>query len=227
MPLNGKTKQVVVSEFRCAEILDAARRVFARDGFNGATMDNIAEAAGLAKGTLYLYFQSKRDVYLAALKQGFAALNEETTRNLDAAPTASAKLRAFITTRVRYAEAHRDFIQIYYAQLGNVGPGALSEFRQLYLDQAKALTAVLAQAVEQSHIRPLRTDTAAVMIFEMTRALIMQRLLGWSTASLEEDVDCLLEMIWKGLAPNGNNGIGKTRHHSRKHGKSDQRSQVF
>ena len=70
MALTGKTKHDVVSEFRCGEILAAARKVFAVRGFNEATVDEIAAAAGIAKGTVYLYFSSKKDIYLAALKQG-------------------------------------------------------------------------------------------------------------------------------------------------------------
>jgi AcrR family transcriptional regulator len=201
MPLLGKTKHAVVSEFRCAEILEAARRVFARKGFNGATMDDIAEAAGVAKGTLYLYFPSKRRVYLAALKRGFIRLIEETKRNVEAAPTAAEKIRAFITTRIRYAEENRDFVRIYHAEFGNTGPPHLDkELRSLYLRQAQTLETVLREAAVEGQIRPVRADAAAVIVYEMTRGLVMQRLLGWSTATAEQDIDFLFELIWKGLA---------------------------
>jgi AcrR family transcriptional regulator len=53
---------------RREEILDAARRVFAQRGFRGTTIADIAEAAGIALGTIYLYFPSKEDVF-AALNQ--------------------------------------------------------------------------------------------------------------------------------------------------------------
>ena len=201
MPVMGKTKQALVSEFRCAEILEAARKVFAKKGFEGATMDDIAEAAGLAKGTLYLYFQSKREVYLGALNQGFIRLIEATTRSLDAAPTPSGKIRAFITTRVRYAEENRDFVRIYHAEFGNIGPSHLGkEFNNLYLRQASALEAVLRDAVAAGEIRPLREHAAALVIYDMTRGLILQRLLGWSKEPAEKDVEFLFDLIWKGLA---------------------------
>src|ERR1019366_2412447 len=104
MPVLGKTKKHVVSEFRCSEILEAARSVFARKGFNAATVDDIAEAAGLAKGTVYIYFPSKRDVYLATLRQGLEALQEEVRRSMDAEPDVAGKVRAFIRTRLEYSE---------------------------------------------------------------------------------------------------------------------------
>lgn len=197
-----KTKHDVVSEFRCAEILEAARKLFARKGFDSATVDGIAEAAGVAKGTVYLYFQSKRDIYLEALKRGFAALAEETARNMEAAPDAAEKVRAFITTRVRYAEENRDFVAIYHAEFGKLRAACINkEFRGLYVQQARALEAMLRRAAEQGQIRPVRADIAGFMIYEMTRGLITQRMLGCSSGTAEEDTEMLFELIWKGLTP--------------------------
>ena len=76
-----RTKKDVVTEFRTVGILEAARKVFAMKGFNEATVDDIADAAGVAKGTVYLYYRSKRELYLAALKFGiqqmYAALDDQ------------------------------------------------------------------------------------------------------------------------------------------------------
>ncbi len=50
-------------EARRQAILQAARQVFARKGFEPATLEAVAREAGLAKGTLYLYFKNKEDLY--------------------------------------------------------------------------------------------------------------------------------------------------------------------
>jgi AcrR family transcriptional regulator len=197
-----RTKQEVVSEFRCGEILAAARKIFARKGFRGATVDEIAEAAGVAKGTVHLYFPSKREIYLAAFRLGWETLIEETRRNVEAAPDAAAKLRAFISTRIHYAEQNRDFISIFHAEFGNLGhPGANRTFKSLYLEQARIVETMLEQAAAEGRIRPVRADAAAFAICEMTRGLVTQRLLGWSKASAEEDIESLFELIWNGMAP--------------------------
>lgn len=202
MALGGKNKQEVVSEFRCAEILAAARGVFAMRGFNEATVDEIASAAGIAKGTVYLYFPSKRDIYLAALKQGLMELMERTRATMEAAEGLEAKLQAFVRTRLEYAEANRDFIKIYHSEFGNLTNAAVcdSEFQQLYLRQAKVLEEVLRAAVTRGEMRPVRTDFAAFNIYDMVKGVMTQRMLGWSSASLEEDVRLLKELIWKGIA---------------------------
>jgi AcrR family transcriptional regulator len=201
MPLAGKTKQHVVSEFRSAEILAAARKVFGVRGFDAATVEEIAEAAGLAKGTVYLYFPSKRDIYLAALKHGAMELRERTRENMDAAKGIQAKLRSFIDTRVQYAEKNRDFIKIYHSAFGSLThPAAIdSEFTKLYLQQAKALEAVLQAAMDKGEIRHFRADFAAFIIYDMVRGVMTQRMLQWSKAAIEEDIELLCELVWKGV----------------------------
>lgn len=197
-----RTKHDVICEFRCEEILEAARKIFARKGFDNATVDEIAEAAGVAKGTVYLYFQSKRDIYLEALRRGLAAVIEETSRDMDAAPTAADKIRAFIATRVRYAEENRDFVAIYLAEFGNIrGECSHKEFRNLYRRQAKRIEETMREAAEQGQIRAARPDLAGLMVYEMTRGLVTQRLLGCSKGTAEEDIELLFNLIWRGLAP--------------------------
>jgi len=63
-----------VSEERKGQILEAATQVFARLGFNKATMDDIVAESGLSKGTLYWYFKSKDEIIIAILDSFF---NEE------------------------------------------------------------------------------------------------------------------------------------------------------
>ncbi|MFV1979120.1 MAG: TetR/AcrR family transcriptional regulator, partial [Myxococcota bacterium] len=50
-------------------ILEAAKEIFFRDGFMDANLDEIAEIAGVAKGTLYRYFDNKAQIYLAVLSR--------------------------------------------------------------------------------------------------------------------------------------------------------------
>lgn len=193
----------MVTEFRCTEILDAARKVFAERGFSETTMDQVAERAGIAKGTLYLYFRSKRDIYMAALAQGIRSLNEDSRLKVEAATGVREKLRAFIATRVGYFEQHRDFFLIYHAEIGNLriqpAPNE-GEISELYLEQAQMLEEVLRTAVAAGEIRDLQARATAFTVCDMTRGVIVQRLLGWSQSELEDDTRNLIELIWRGIA---------------------------
>jgi AcrR family transcriptional regulator len=202
MPVLGKTKKDIVSEFRCSEILSAARGVFAEKGFNSATMDDIAEAAGVAKGTIYLYFPSKREVFLETFRAGTISLHEEVARNMAEAPDAPTRVRAFIRTRLDYAERNRDFFRIYYTEFNNMllhPVHVREEFQQLYEKHARTLESVLRDGMESGEVRPLDPVPASRIVYDLTRGLIAQRMLGWCSMGVDEATDFLFDVIWKGL----------------------------
>ena len=88
-------------------MLQAAGQVFARSGFHDASMDAIAEAAGISKPMLYNYFGSKQGLYAAYIERSGRALMK-TMREADSprAPAAQ-RLHAGILAFLTYAEEHR------------------------------------------------------------------------------------------------------------------------
>ena len=198
-----KTKKDVVTEFRTAGILEAARSVFATKGFNDATVDDIANAAGVAKGTVYLYYRSKRDIYFSALKFGIQQMYAALDEQLKAESTTEGKLRALIAVKLAYFDENRDFFKIYYSELGNlcIHPGAIdSEFKTLYLEQAKVIESILKEGARRKVLRAVRAEQAAFAISDIIRGVVTQRLLGWSKSKTTQDVEFIFDLIWKGIA---------------------------
>jgi len=198
-----KTKKDVVTEFRTAGILEAARKIFANKGFNQATVDDIASAAGVAKGTVYLYYQSKREIYFAALKFGLEQMYSRLDEELKKASTPQEKLRTLIGVKLAYFDDNRDFFKIYYSELGNIciHPGTIdNEFKALYFEQAKVVESILKEGVRKKVILPVRTEQAAFAISDIIRGVVTQRVLGWSKSRISQDVDFIFDLIWKGIA---------------------------
>jgi len=96
---------------RQSAIVDAALEVFARRGFNAATIDEIARHAELAKGTVYQYFASKDDLFFAVFRRVVERmLDEARARAAETHPSAAARLRALVAGAVEMdAEARRLF----------------------------------------------------------------------------------------------------------------------
>jgi len=61
-------------EIRRNDIIDAAERVFFRDGYNDATMNNVAKEAEFSKRTVYVYFNSKEQIYFEVMVRGYKLL---------------------------------------------------------------------------------------------------------------------------------------------------------
>jgi AcrR family transcriptional regulator len=193
-----KTKQQVVSEFRRTEIVDAARTVFARRGFAFGIMDEIAKEAGVAKGTLYLYFRSKTEIYKAVLDHDMRSLKKDTLERIETARGLKEKIRAFALARIERAEVNKDFFRIMDSE-----SGALSYTRSQYRDWLREPVLRLASAIEEAsargEIRPLDAEKTAWLIVDMTRGTIQRRLLSQSPAPPAADADFLLDFIWGSL----------------------------
>lgn len=202
-----KSKQAVVAEFRSEEILEAARRIFARKGA-AASVEDIADAAGLAKGTVYNYFPSKRKLYRAALELNVAGLVQNMRREVDAAGGTSAKIRAFLAARLRYAEKHGGIVC--RSESDSAEPPCFNkDFKDLCRRQVEVLESVLEEGQARGEIRPVPAAGAAFLACELTRALMTGLPRGWSPGNVEEEIDFLFDLIWKGLAVNNRSGSGE------------------
>jgi AcrR family transcriptional regulator len=203
MPIKGRTKQDVLLEFRRAEILDAARKVCAARGYHDTTVDEIAQAAGIAKGTIYLYFRSKHEIYWAMIESIAAGLHEQVRDELAKPGTIEDCVRRFVATKMAFFERHHDLLRLYYNEVNSIAarpPRSRDQFERRYLEQVRLLQSALERAVADGVLPPVRSDMAALTIFELTRSAVVHRSRGWSKAPLQDDIDFTFRFIWKGLS---------------------------
>src|SRR5919108_1975549 len=78
------------------QILDAAVRVFARTGFYNSRVSDIAREAGIASGTIYLYFKTKDDILVTLFREKMAAWVAHVREEIAAEPDAVAKIRRLV-----------------------------------------------------------------------------------------------------------------------------------
>ncbi len=101
-------------EHRKEEILDAAQKVFFEKGLFVATMDEIAEAAELSKGTLYLYYKSKEDLYLAVMMRGLQILYEMIESMMNSEGSVISKLLALEDVYLDFFKDHKNYFRMFY-----------------------------------------------------------------------------------------------------------------
>jgi AcrR family transcriptional regulator len=192
-------KQKVVSEFRRTEIMDAARTVFARRGFDQGIMDEIAQEAGMAKGTVYLYFRSKTEIYKAVLEHDMKILKAATLARIDAAATLRTKIGAFILSRIENAEERKEFFRMMDSERE---PVALtrSQYHEFLREPVLRLANALEKGSSAGEIRPVSAERTAWMVADMTWGAIQRRLLEQSGSSPSEEAEFLLDFVWAALA---------------------------
>lgn len=190
------------SEQRRSAILQAARTVFARKGYENTVVEDIAGEAGIGKGTLYLYFPSKEQIYLAALTADASMLDQETRRGIAEARSWQDALRAYVEVRLRYFDSHQDFVRIYMTEFRRIflqGRAVSAELVRLAEESESQLAQCFAEAQEHRHMRAVDPRQAALMVADITRGLMERRLRG-NTAE-EADAEFIIDTMcraWTG-----------------------------
>lgn len=143
---------------RREEILAAARRVFAKRGFRGTTIADVAEDAGIALGTIYLYFKSKDDVF-AALQEQFSQLIADALASVPAAATLEETVRTRIDNVFSACGKNRDLIRLVVL---NTDHGSETTKRLRKSDAERA--APMVEAIEAGmHAGAVRSADARIM----------------------------------------------------------------
>jgi AcrR family transcriptional regulator len=158
-------------------ILDAARAVFFRDGFMKANLDEMAEKAGVAKGTLYRYFDSKADLYVAVLARNSSnfvvQMEEAATRGGDAIE----RLRSIARFYFQHWLDHPDNFQIFWAidnesVIGELPSEAIEETARYWEFSLNILNGVLEQGVRDGEFVEHDTWEIAHVLWSIANALI-------------------------------------------------------
>jgi TetR/AcrR family fatty acid metabolism transcriptional regulator len=98
-------------------ILQAAVKVFARRGYFGARVSEIAKRAGVADGTIYLYFRNKEDILVRLFDEVMTEHLEKARAALRAVPGAPARMRAIAEHHLRVLGSNRDLAVVFQVEL--------------------------------------------------------------------------------------------------------------
>lgn len=140
-------------------ILEEAAKLFARSGYDGSSVSDLATAIGASKAAIYHYYPTKQDIYDAIILEVLNGLTQTVARDVAGAEGGAARLRAFMVGHARYFEQHHaEFVTMLIGYSGM----ALSErddAARLRDGYEQSLRAVIAQGVAEGAFRPL--DVAA------------------------------------------------------------------
>ena len=191
-------------EFHRRFILERAVTLFADHGFEATTMDMIAEAAEVSKGTVYNYFSSKQELFRILIEWGSGRAREIGEETLSMPDTSRLdRLRTFIQLFLEFFETGRDIHQILVREgdrsalsmEGSMG-GAL---RKNYMQLINFISEFIKEGQAEGTFRPMNPHKAAFLVLDIITAEFRYSVMTDSaeplTDNVEETTDLILELL--------------------------------
>ena len=198
-----KTKDELLQEFRIRAIREAAGRVVAEKGIEGATMDAIAEAAGIAKGTIYLYFKNREDLLEKTAEHALAGLVEEIEGTLATSGPFAEQLRTFILRTLRFFDGEREFFRLYRAVLDQGGRCEVRYQHPQFQRYVRGLTQWLENAGERGEVRAGNASRLAYVLADAVHSVLMLRSREEERPPIEEEAAWLTSFLLDGIRAQG------------------------
>ena len=187
---------------RRRQIVDAAKDVFAEVGYHEASINAIIEKAAIARGTFYLYFESKAAVFDSILDLAMSELRSRIRRiDVDdpAAPPPQVQLKDGLVRVLDYVVTDRALTRILLSS-GQIAEAEAAQRLAAFFTEVKAIIErALSQGMTIKLVRPLDTHLAAAALLGTVRGLIDGLVDGSTTTPVDEAVNQLIALALRGV----------------------------
>ncbi|HEY1555202.1 MAG TPA: TetR/AcrR family transcriptional regulator [Kofleriaceae bacterium] len=187
---------------RRQQIIDAAKRVFADAGYHGASINSIIERAQIARGTFYLYFESKAAVFDSILDHAMTDLRARIHR-IDVVskdvPAPQVQLRAQVVATLEYIVRDRALAMLLLSAGHTPDVEAAERLDQFFAEVRDLLRRAFESGMEIGLVRKVEAPLAAAAMLGMIRGVVEQLVTQPNPPATEHVVDEMLVLALRGV----------------------------
>jgi AcrR family transcriptional regulator len=197
LPATGSRRRLS-AEDRRDQIVETATEVFVRQGYQGASLEDVAARAGITRPLIYHYFRDKDELYLEILTRARAALDAAIVDHVPADAPPEAQLRGGIEGYFRFVRDNRQLWELLFGGGTAVAGAVAEEATRQRFETSEKITLLVSAAAPS--VAPLAANAYAHAVSGAGEALTR----WWQhhpDVTLDEMVDLHLDVVWRGLGP--------------------------
>ena len=182
------------------KIIDAAIKIFARNGYFNSRVSEIAKEAGVADGTIYIYFSSKEELLSAIFDEALQVFVEESKKELEQIQDPIEKLREIVYLHLKHLGANRDLAMVFQIEFRHniVFMERLTKTR--LADYFKIIEGVIIEGQQKGLFKELNPRFCAKILFGIIDEMVTSWLIANKNYRLEKDADILVNTFVYGIA---------------------------
>ena len=184
------------------QIIDAAIRVFARTGYYNSRVSDIAREAGIASGTIYLYFKTKDEILVTLFRERMAEWVASVRREIAGAPDPLAKVRRLVALHFSVLEKNPDLAEVVQVELRQ----GHKFFRGASAHEVSAYFALIGGVLEEGIAsgqirRDLPVKLATKILFGAMDQVATSWVLGKRAYRLSDAAEAVATILLQGVSP--------------------------
>lgn len=181
------------------EILDAAARLFARYGFKKTSVDDVAAAARIGKGSVYLHFGSKDEIFAEVVRRASDRTLDALNAAVEGSRSPASKVAAFVETKQKALARLADEVHLGEDTILEVLPAAAA-YRRAHENQEQALlAAVLREGNATGAFAVVDPDRLAAGIIAWLTAIETSSVVKRKDESIRAGIEDVLSVLVRGL----------------------------
>lgn len=198
--------KIVDKEAKKLEIIHAAVKVFSKKGMVKAKMADIAETAGIGKGTIYEYFRSKEDIFAAGFKIFFQDMEKEIESALKSTENPVEQLKILIrlsfTGFLQHGAEMAAIMMDFWAEgIRNKDEKILSaiDLKKIYHEYRIIIQSILNNGIEKGIFRQMDTLHTASFLIGALDGVMLQWIMDHNVIDLEKMTDSVIDTVLNGI----------------------------
>lgn len=192
-----KTKQLI--ERRCEEILDTAGWIFAKHGYPSTDVQMVADELGVGKGTVYRYFLTKRDLFLAAVDRGMLRLKVQVDAATVGVHDPLERIAEAVRAYLAFFDACPEFVELLVqerAEFKNRRKPTYFEHRDANVGPWQNL---LCGLVSDGRVRDIPVEAITDAVGDLLYGAILTNLFAGRRKPLKVQADEILDVVFHGI----------------------------
>lgn len=144
-----------------------AASVFATKGYHETTVDEIAQAMGVAKGTIYYNFENKEDLYVSVVQEGVDLFRLQLQQAVNEGQTTGERIANLIVCQLKFFESESDLVSLFLTELFGNDPLRSHLASQMLSDCLQIFRSCIEAGIEAGNLRCIDPETATSSLFGM------------------------------------------------------------
>lgn len=179
-------------------IFESSIKVFSISGYNGATMDDIAADAGVAKGTLYYHFKSKEEIFKYIISEGMNFIKEQIETMAEKQQDALSKIKVLCKIQLGLVYEKKDFFKVVMSQIWGQTSRNM-ELREAIKSYIEYTQVYLEEGMRDGLIKKGDPFFMAYTLFGMLCSATVYELINEDKKNLDQLIDNLIQYILNGI----------------------------